>query len=352
MNPQAPFPRIWLAPMAGEAAAAPLVAAVCEAGGMGWLGGAYLPPERLGAVVDEIRARTAQPFGVNLFCPQPWARDAAREAAFAGLLAPWHAAHGLPPPAVPERVEEDFEAQLAVLVARRVPWIGFTFGDPGAARVAALHATGLRVVGTATNVPEARALAASGCDAVVAQGAEAGGHRGSFAGAAGGVGARDAALVGTMALVPQVVDAVPVPVVAAGGVADARGVAASQALGASAVALGTAFLLADECPLSGAYRDALAAGAAHDTVLTAGFSGRWARGLANRFTRETQALAERGGLPDFPLPNAMTRPLRQAAARAGDAQALSLWAGQGLPLARRAPAAEIVRRLAAGWKER
>lgn len=345
MNPNAPFPRIWLAPMAGEAAAAPLVAAVCEAGGMGWLGGAYLAPERLAAVVDEIRARTAQPFGVNLFCPQPWARDAEREAAFAELLAPWHVAHGLPPPAVPERVEEDFEAQLAVLVARRVPWVGFTFGDPGPARVAALHAAGLRVAGTATNVTEARALAASGCDAVVAQGAEAGGHRGSFA------AKRDPALVGTLALVPQVVDTVPVPVVAAGGVADARGVAAVQALGASAVAVGTAFLLADECPLSGAYRDALAAGAAHDTVLTAGFSGRWARGLANRFTQETQALAERGALPDFPLPNAMTRPLRQAAARAGDAQALSLWAGQGLPLARRSPAAEIVRRLAAGWKD-
>jgi nitronate monooxygenase len=338
-------PRIWLAPMGGEAACAPLVAAVCEAGGLGWLGGAYLAPDRLAATIDAIRAITPQPFGVNLFCPRPWVRDAAREAAFLAALVPFHEALGLPAPAVPERVEEDFEAQFAVLLDRRVPWVGFTFGDPGAARVAAIHAAGARAVGTATNVPEARQLAASGCDALVAQGAEAGAHRGSF------LGPRDAGLVGTLALVPQVVDAVDVPVAAAGGIADARGVAAAQALGAAAAAVGTTFLLADECPISPAYRAALEAGAAHETVLTAAFSGRWARGLANRFTRETEALVARGELPDFPVPNAATRALRQAAGRAGQAEALSLWAGQALPLARRASAAEIVRRLAAGWRD-
>ncbi|MCP5270073.1 MAG: nitronate monooxygenase [Burkholderiaceae bacterium] len=340
------LPRIWLAPMGGEAACAPLVAAVCNAGGLGWLGGAYMAPAKLAQTVDAIRTLTPLPFGVNLFCPQPWVRDAAREAAFTAALAPFHAALGLPPPAVPVSCEEDFEAQLAVLRDRRVPWVGFTFGDPGAARVAALHAAGAEVVGTVTNVPEAVQLAASGCDAIVAQGAEAGAHRGSF------LGPRDAGLVGTLALVPQVVDAVSVPVVAAGGIADARGVAAAQALGASAAAAGTAFLLADECPISPAYRAALETGQGHETVLTAAFSGRWARGLANRFTQATDALVARGELPDFPIPNAMTRPLRQAAGRAGDAGALSLWAGQALPLARRAPAAEIVRRLAAGWKDR
>lgn len=331
--------RIWLAPMGGEAACAPLVAAVAEAGGFGWLGGAYMAPARLAETVDAIRALTRHDFGVNLFCPQAWRRDAAREAAFLQALAPFHAALGLPPPALPERFEEDFEAQLAVLVDRRVPVIGFTFGDPGPARIAALHAAGAQVVGTATSVPEARQLAASGVDALIAQGAEAGAHRGSF------LGARDEGLVGTLALVPQVVDAVQIPVIAAGGIADARQVAAVRALGASAVAVGTAFLLADECPIAPAYRAALEAGAAHETVLTAAFSGRWARGLANRFTRETEGLA----LPDFPIPNALTRPLRQAAGKAGAGDFLSLWAGQGLPLARRAPAAEIVRRLAAGW---
>lgn len=339
------LPRIWLAPMGGEAACAPLVAAVCEAGGLGWLGGAYMAPEKLAQTIDAIRALTARPFGVNLFCPQAWQRDAAREAAMLAALAPFHEALGLPPPVLPAQFEEDFEAQLGVVLACRVPWVGFTFGDPGAARVSALHAAGVRVAGTATNVPEARQLAASGCDALVAQGAEAGAHRGSF------LGPRDAGLVGTMALVPQVVDAVDLPVCAAGGIADARGVAAAQALGAAAAAAGTAFLLADECPIAPAYRAALEAGAAHDTVLTQAFSGRWARGLGNRFTRETEALVARGELPDFPIPNALTRPLRQAAGRAGEAGFLSLWAGQALPLARRAPAAEVVRRLAAGWQE-
>lgn len=337
--------RIWLAPMGGEAACAPLVAAVAEAGGFGWLGGAYMTPVKLAATIDQVRALTARDFGVNLFCPQPWRRDAAREAAFLEALAPFHAELGLPPPALPAAFEEDFEAQLAVLLERRLPVIGFTFGDPGAARVAALHAAGAKVVGTATSVPEARQLAASGVDAVIAQGAEAGAHRGSF------LGPRDAGLVGTLALVPQVVDAVRLPVIAAGGIADARQVAAVRALGASAAAVGTAFLLADECPVSPAYRAALEAGAAHETVLTAAFSGRWARGLANRFTRGTDALVASGALPDFPIPNALTRPLRQAAGAAGVADLLSLWAGQALPLARRAPAAEIVRRLAAGWRD-
>lgn len=339
--------RIWLAPMGGEAACAPLVAAVAEAGGFGWLGGAYLAPARLAAVIDQIRALTPRPFGVNLFCPQPWQRDAAKEAAFMQALAPFHAQLRLPPPSVPEVFEEDFHAQLAVLRQRRVPVIGFTFGDPGPALVRQLHDEGVCVVGTATHLAEAMQLQASGVDALIAQGAEAGAHRGSF------LGPRDAGLVGTLALVPQLVDAVSVPVVAAGGIADARGVAAAQALGASAAAVGTAFLLADECPVSPAYRAALIAAAAPapaGTVLTQAFSGRWARGLANRFTQETAALAERGALPDFPIPNALTRPLRQAGGQQGVADVLSLWAGQALPLARGGPAAEIVRRLAAGWQ--
>ena len=334
---------VWLAPMGGEPACAPLVAAVSQAGGMGWLGGAYLAPSRLGEVVDEIRRLTGRPFGVNLFCPQGWQRDGRREAAFLAALGPFHATLGLPPPSLPERFEEPFDDQLSVLRDRRVPYIGFTFGDPGRVRVAALHDEGATVVGTATNVPEARQLAASGCDALIAQGAEAGAHRGSF------LGSLDAGLVGTMALVPQVVDAVTVPVIAAGGIADARGVAAAQALGASAVAVGTAFLLADECPLAAAYKAALATAQAHDPVLTQAFSGRWARGLANRFTRELAPLAARGDLPDFPIPNAMTRPMRQAAGRAGDRECLSLWAGQGVALARAESAAQIVQRLGAGW---
>jgi nitronate monooxygenase len=335
---------VWLAPMGGEAASAPLVAAVCEAGGFGWLGGAYLPPARLGAVIDAIRDLTDRPFGVNLFCPQAWQRHPAREATLAAALSPFHDQLGLPPPAVPAQMEEDFEAQLAVLRERRVAAVGFTFGDPGPERVQALHGDGSLVVGTATNLPEGLQLQASGVDAVLAQGAEAGAHRGSF------LGPRDEGLIGTMALVPALVDGLDRPVIAAGGIADARGVAAAQALGASAVAVGTAFLLADECPLSPAYRAALVQAQGQQTVLTRAFSGRWARGLANAYTRETEALVQRGELPDFPIPNAMTRSMRQAAGRAGMIDALSLWAGQAVSLARPGPAAEIVRRLGAGWR--
>jgi len=214
-------------------------------------------------------------------------------------------------------------------------------GDPGAARVAALKAQGFKVLGTATQVAEGLALQASGVDAVIAQGYEGGGHRGGF------LGTPEGALIGTLALVPQLVDALSVPVIAAGGIADARGVAAAQALGASAVTVGTAFLLVDECPLSPAYRNALLAAGDADSTLTRAFSGRLARGLANRVTRELEGSA----LPAFPQPNAASRPMRQAAAKAGQADFISLWAGQALALNRTpGTAAELVAALSKGWR--
>ena len=331
---------VVLAPMGGEAACAPLVAAVSHVGGLGILGAAYMTPARIAEVIAQIRVLTDKPFGVNLFCPQPWQLDVARTAAFVERLAGYHAELGLPPPQLPERFEEPFEAQFEVVRSARVAVFSFTFGDLGRARILAMQAQGTQVWGTATQVREAQQLAALGVDAVVAQGAEAGAHRGSF------MGHRDEGLVGSMALVPQVVDALRIPVVAAGGIADARGVRAAQALGASAAAAGTAYLLADECPISAAYRAALQSTRDSDTVLTRAFSGRWARGLANRFTRELEA-AE---LPDFPIPNALTRPMRQAAGHAGRAEFLSLWAGQAVALAQARPAARITQALAAGWQ--
>ena len=335
------LPPVWMAPMAGEAASAALVAAVSAGGGFGQLGAAYLPPARIGEVAADIRARTGQPFGINLFCPQPWLRDDDALGDYLARLAPWHVALGLPAPERPERFEEDFEAQLEATVAAGPAVISFAMGDPGVARVAALKAQGFTVVGTATHVAEGRLLQASGVDAVIAQGAEGGGHRGGF------LGTPEGALIGTMALVPQLVDALDIPVIAAGGIADARGVAAAQALGASAVTVGTAFLLVDECPLSPAYRAALRAATDADSTLTRAFSGRLARGVANRVTRELEGVA----LPAFPQPNAASRPMRQAAAKAGDADFLSLWAGQALPL-NRAPgtAAQLVASLAKGWR--
>ncbi len=335
------LPPIWMAPMAGEAASAALVAAVSAGGGFGQLGAAYLAPTRLGEVAADIRARTDRPFGINLFCPQPWMPDAAGLDDYLARLAPWHAELGLPAPTRPERFEEDFEAQLEAAVAARPAVISFAMGDPGVARVAALKAQGFAVVGTATQVAEGLVLQASGVDAVVAQGFEAGGHRGGF------LGRPEGALIGTLALVPLLVDALDIPVIAAGGIADARGVAAAQALGAAAVTVGTAFLLVDECPLSPAYRDALLAAGDADSTLTRAFSGRDARGLANRVTHALEGVA----LPAFPQPNAASRPLRQAAARAGRADFISLWAGQALAL-NRAPgsAAQLVAALDQGWR--
>lgn len=335
------LPPVWMAPMAGEAASAALVAAVSEGGGFGQLGAAYLAPQRITEIAADIRARTNRPFGINLFCPQAWTRDDAAIDAYLALLAPWHAELGLPAPVRPAVCEEDFEAQLAAAVAARPAVLSFVMGDPGAARVAAIKAQGLVVLGTATQVSEGLALQASGVDGVIAQGFEAGGHRGGFLGSAEGAG------IGTMALVPQLVDALDVPVIAAGGIADARGVAAAQALGASAVTVGTAFLLVDECPLSPAYRAALLDARDSDSTLTRAFSGRLARGLANRVTRELEGAA----LPAFPQPNAASRPLRQAAAKAGRAEFISLWAGQALPLQRHpGSAAALVAALARGWR--
>lgn len=335
------LPPIWMAPMAGEAASAALVAAVSAGGGFGQLGAAYLAPARLGEVAADIRARTDRPFGINLFCPQPWLPDADGLDDYLARLAPWHAELGLPAPTRPERFEEDFEAQLEAAVAARPAVISFAMGDPGVARVAALKAQGFAVVGTATQVAEGLVLQASGVDAVVAQGFEAGGHRGGF------LGRPEGALIGTLALVPLLVDALDIPVIAAGGIADARGVAAAQALGAAAVTVGTAFLLVDECPLSPAYRDALRAAGDADSTLTHAFSGRQARGLANRVTHALEGVA----LPAFPQPNAASRPLRQAAARAGRADFLSLWAGQALPLNRTpGSAAQLVAALDQGWR--
>ncbi|MBW8845310.1 MAG: nitronate monooxygenase [Burkholderiales bacterium] len=342
MNTLFNLPPIWMAPMAGEASSAALVAAVSAGGGFGQLGAAYLAPARIGEIAADIRARTDRPFGINLFCPQPWLRDDDALDAYLARLAAWHAELGLPAPTRPTQFEEDFDAQLEATIAARPAAISFVMGDPGVARVAALKAQGFKVLGTATQVAEGLLLQASGVDAVIAQGYEGGGHRGGFLGAK-----QEGALLGTMALVPMLVDALDIPVIAAGGIADARGVAAAQALGASAATVGTAFLLVDECPLSPTYRAALLAAHDADSTLTRAFSGRLARGVANRVTRELADVT----LPAFPQPNAASRPMRQAAARAGEADFISLWAGQALPL-NRAPgtAAQLVAALAKGWR--
>lgn len=327
-----------LAPMAGETAGADLVAAVSAAGGLGSLGAAYFPPERIAETCRAIAARTDRPYAVNLFAPLPdRAPEPATLAAYRHRLAELHAAEGLEPP--PETVAPGpaFADQLDAALTAGAPVLSFTFGLPPAEAMARMRAAGVLTIATATTVAEARAVAAAGFDAVMVQGAEAGGHRGGFTGPD-----HEGALVGTMALVPQVVDAVDIPVIAAGGIGDGRGVAAALCLGADLAALGTAFLRAAECPLNAAAKGALAAADEAATVLTRCFSGRLARGLRNRVTDTFEGTE----IPPFPLPNGLTRPLRGHAAGAGRADLTSVWSGQAAALARPEPAAVVVERIA------
>jgi nitronate monooxygenase len=335
---------ILLAPMAGEAAKAPLVAAVSNAGGLGVLGAGYMSPDKLLATIAEIRTLTSRPFGVNLFVMEPAPRDRSGVEAMAHALAAYHTELGIAAPALPASLEENYHHQMDAVLSAGVPVFSFTFGVPTARQMDALKAAGTCVMGTATTVDEALALERRGVDVVVAQGAEAGGHRGTFLG-----DAFENAMIGTMALVPQVVDAVRVPVVAAGGIAERRGVRAARALGASAVSVGTAFLTTIESAVSDAYKLALTGPGGRVTGMTRVFSGRHARGVRNRFMDEMQAFE--AGAPVYPVTNALTRDMRQAASRQGRAEFLSLWAGQAAPLARNWSVAQLMEELREGLSQ-
>lgn len=327
------------APMAGGGDTPALVAAVCEAGALGSIGATYLTPQQIADTCAAVRSKTSRPFGINLFVPEvPVPGDVHPEAAVA-RVAPFFEELGLPRPGPPVAAARDFDAQLDAALDGGAAVFSFTFGMlPAAARDKA-KARGLRIGGTATTVDEAVALERAGIDFVVAQGSEAGGHRGTFAGPVDQA-AFEAGMIGTLALVPQIVDAVRVPVVASGGIMDGRGIAAVLALGAAGAQLGTAFLTCEEAGVPDVYKQAIADAHEDQTRITRAFSGRPARGIVNRFMREVEEV-----LP-FPLQNTLTRPLRTAAARQGRAEFLSLWAGQGVRMARRMKAAALVAALA------
>ena len=328
---------IVAAPMGGGPSTPALVAAVSEAGGLGSLAGGYLSPDRLRAEIAAVRDATDQPFAVNLFAPTPVEPTAEEVEAALAALAPYRMLLQLPArPTAGGPWSEDFDAQLAVVVEERVPVVSFTFGLLPAAAVAALHDTGSLLVGTATTVEEARSVAASGADLVCAQGSEAGAHRGTF------LGPPEEALIGTLALVPQVADAVAVPVIAAGGIMDGRGVAAVLGLGAGAAVLGTAFLRCPEAGTSAPYRRALAAATETATAVTTRITGRAARGIENRLMRELRDVA----VPPYPVMHTLTAELRRRAAERDEPDLMSLWCGQGVRLATERPAGELVRRLA------
>jgi nitronate monooxygenase len=329
-----PIP-IVQSPMVG-ASTFEMALAVSEAGGMGFIGAGAMAAADIEAEIGRFRAATGAPFGVNLFVLEP--ANPSQEVVDAAIerLRPWYERLGLEPPAPPNDFAPDFAAQFAALLRAAPPVASFTFERIRAEQVQALHAAGTYVVGTATTVAEARAWVELGADAISAQGAEAGGHRGSFLKSA------DESLIGTFALVGGIRQAVDLPVIAAGGIMDGRGVAAALALGAVAAQMGTAFLLADQSSASATWRTALEAADDDPTRLTRALTGRYARGVENRFMSQMRPIEAE--VPAYPVQNRLTQPLRAAGAKAGDPDVLSLWAGQGVKQAETGDAGDLVKR--------
>ncbi|PBC75696.1 nitronate monooxygenase [Streptomyces sp. TLI_235] len=311
-------------PFGGGLSSVALAATVSESGGLGSFGAHHLPPDALAGLVKDLRAATARPFAVNLWVPQPGEGETRATAADVARLHPYYAELGLPDPSTELR-RPDFDEQVDALLAAEPPVISLVMGLPPQRVVAEARRRGILLIGTATTVAEAEALERAGVDAVVASGSDAGGHRGAF------LSPVRESLVGTFALVPQVADAVRVPVVAAGGITDGRGLAAALVLGADAVQIGTGFLACAESAASEVHRRALLSPEARTTVLTRLFSGRTARGIANRFVREMAACEDE--VPPYPVQNALMVPLRTEAAARGDSGLVAMWSGQAAGLA-------------------
>jgi nitronate monooxygenase len=330
------------APMAGVQGSA-LAIAVCNAGGLGSLPCAMLGPDairqELAALRDQVGGR---PYNVNFFCHAQPAPDAQREARWRQALAPYYAEFGIDATAIPAAGPGrlPFSAEVAdVLEAFKPAVVSFHFGLPSAALLARVRGWGSKIVSSATTVAEAQWLEAQGIDAVIAQGLEAGGHRGLFL-------TDDLnTQLGSFALLPQVVQAVKIPVIAAGGIADARGVQAALTLGAAGVQVGTAYLLCPEATTNAIHRAALKSEAARITALTNLFTGRPARGIVNRLMRELGPIG--GAVPAFPLATAAIAPLRAAAEARGSSDFSPLWAGQNTGGCREVPAAQLTRELVA-----
>ncbi len=329
------------APMAG-AMDAEMVIAASEAGGLGSLPCAMLTAETMRAQLRIIRQRTAKPINVNFFCHTPPVVDAEREARWKSRLAGYYRELGLDPaaPTPPSSRAPFDDATCGVVEELRPEVVSFHFGLPERRLLDRVKAIGAKVLSSATTVAEARWLEEHGCDAVIAQGSEAGGHRGVF------LGSEISTQPGTLALVPQVVDAVKVPVIAAGGIADARGVAAALVLGAAGVQVGTAYLFTPEAKVSALHRAALKSARDDMTALTNVFTGRPARGIVNRIMREAGPMASEA--PAFPLAGGALAPLKAKAEAQGSGDFSSLWSGQAAALGREMPAGELTRSLIAG----
>jgi nitronate monooxygenase len=323
-------------PMGGGPSTPELVAAVSNAGGLGSLGAAYQTPEQILESIRRIRGLTSRPFNINLFAGGWSAELNVDPGLIIEVLSEIHEKLGLPAPVAPTPVPDPFPAQLEAVIEARVPIFSFTFGIPNRDAMSRLKSRGIVILGTATTVQEAHRLEQAGVDAIVAQGSEAGAHRGTF------LDSFESSMVPTLDLVRATVSAVELPVIATGGLMDGHDIVGALGAGAAAAQLGTAFLPCPESGASDAYKQAILAAKEDTTVVTRAFSGRPARGLKNAFI---ERLEERYLILPYPLQNALTRSMRSAAAQQGVPDYLSLWAGQGVARARAMPAGELVARL-------
>ena len=326
------------APMGGHVGA-DMVVAVAEAGGLGSLPVARSTANQLREDVAKIRSRTRKPLNLNFLCHAVPKKNEASEDAWRKRLAPYYAEFGIGAPGA-SAILGPFNAEMCDAVIEAKPQIvSFHFGLPDPSLVKRIKAAGCVVLSSATTVAEARWLEDHGADAVIAQGAEAGGHRGMF------LTTEAASQVGTLALVPQIVDAVKIPVIAAGGIADGRGIAAAFALGAAGVQCGTAYLFCPEATVSPVHRASLKSAREDSTAISTIFTGRPARSIVNRFMRELGPLPE--SVPDFPLASAAVRPLALKAEAKGSPDFTQLYSGQAVTLCRELPARDLTLKLAA-----
>ncbi len=334
------FPHpIVQAPMAGGVSVPQLAAAVSDAGGLGFLAAGYKTADGMYQEIKQLRGLTSRPFGVNLFLPQPETSDPAAVGVYAHQLAgeaSWYETELGDPDS---GRDDGYDAKLAVLLDNPVPVVSFHFGVPAREVIDSLHRVGTLTFVTATTAEEARAVERAGADVVIAQGVEAGGHQGTHRDRP----ETDGSGIGLLSLVAQVRESVGIPVVAAGGIMRGGQIAAVCAAGASAAQLGTAFVAAHESGAHALHKQALTNPLYARTELTRAFTGRPARALVNRFLREHGPYAPAA----YPEVHHLTAPLRKAAAKAGDAQGLALWAGQGHRMARELPAGQLVEVLVA-----
>jgi nitronate monooxygenase len=335
------------APMAGGITTSKLVAEVSNAGGLGMIGAGYMTPNQIREQIKEIKQLTSKPFGINIFVPNEFAYADSEVKLAKQLLQPirnqlhLHENQNIDIPTC-NQLFETFNEQIKVVIEEKVPVCSFTFGIPSEAIISELKQNNIFVIGTATTVEEAIEVEKSGMDMVVVQGSEAGGHRGNF------ISQSQDSLIGLMSLIPQVVDHVSIPVIAAGGIMDGRGLMASLCLGAQGVQMGTAFLTCIESGAQQVYKEAIMNAKEDQTVLTRAFSGKWARGIKNKFIAEMEKHED--SLPDFPVQNTLTQSIRKASSSQNNSDFMALWSGQSPRLAKNQTVEMLIKNIMAEAK--